>query len=122
MSNKAFDPKILIVPLVLALVLFFYFVPGYQQIEAKTRYPDFQGLAPESHSLDNGNLDMVLKNSLDQPVRINSIYSEEECVYAEEVIGPSGTLRVICGNFNGRLSLSYSVAGMDIEVSGRIPE
>ncbi len=122
MNSKAFDPKVLAVPLVLALVLFFYFVPGYQQIETKTRYSDFQGFAPESHSIDNGTLDMVMKNSFNQPVQINSISSEEECVYTEEIIEPSGTLHVICGNFNGELSLSSTVGGMGIAVSGRIPE
>ena len=120
MNNSAFDPKILAVPILLAAIILFYMLPGYRQIEERTRYPDFQGLSPESHSFDGSTLELVLNNSFDQPVNIISIRSKEDCTYPRQTLQPLETMDVRCPNSDGSLSLSYSVSGMTIEVSGRI--
>lgn len=121
MNNRGLDLTMLAVVAVLAAAIILYFLPGYNQIESKTRYPDFHGLAPESHVLRDGVLEVTLKNSLDQPVVLNQASSKSACTYEHVIIQPSKTLNITCGEFNGNLALTYTVSGTRIDVSGNIP-
>jgi len=121
MNNKGLDLTMLAVVAVLAAAIFLYFLPGYTQLEAKTRYPDFHGLAPESHALRDGVLEVTLKNSFDQTAVLNEARSKSACTFENATIQPSKTLNITCGEFDGSLALAYTVSGMRIEVSGKIP-
>jgi len=122
MNNRGFDLAMLAVFAVLAAAILLYFLPGYKQIEAKTRYSGFQGVVPESHAVRDGALEVTLKNTFAQPVMINAIRSKGSCTYGNATIPPLQTLNATCGEFDGNLSVSYEVGGMEIAVSGKIPQ
>ena len=121
MNNRGLDLTMLAVFAVLAAAMLLYFMPGYKQIESKTRYPDFHGLSPESHLIRDGVLEATLKNSFSQPLVLNRASSKIACTFENATIQPSKTLNITCGEFNGNLTLSYTVSGMRIDVSGSIP-
>ncbi len=107
---------------VLAAALLLYFLPGYKQIEAKARYSGFQGLVPESHAVRDGVLEVTLKNTFDKPLELTEVRSKGKCTYGNGTMRQSETLNVTCGEFDGNLTLSYTVGGIGIDVSGKILE